>query len=129
MATVDPVEGMAAVGAWRANPQGVTRGQLLTAVRYTLGLLEKALPGRAVEVRVPPAGAVQVIGGTTHRRGTPPALVEMSPSTWLRLCVGDMTWQQADSEGLLDASGLRADLSVQFPLLKPPGSGKSAPTR
>ena len=38
--------------------------------------------GGAVEVRVPPYAAVQVIGGGTHTRGTPRAVVEMDAETW-----------------------------------------------
>lgn len=50
------------------------RPVLLTAVRWALEELAERAPGRAVEVRVPPAGAVQILGGTVHRRGTPPAV-------------------------------------------------------
>ena len=50
--------------------------ELKAAVKATLARLTDLAPGRAVEVRVPPYGAVQAIGGHTHRRGTPAAVVE-----------------------------------------------------
>ncbi|OKL46577.1 hypothetical protein BSR29_07070 [Boudabousia liubingyangii] len=96
--------------------QSPTRNELFTAVRFTLEELAERLPGKAVEVRVPPAGAVQILGGTTHRRGTPPAVIECEPLVWLKLCLGLLNWDQARSEGLLLASGERTDLSTFLPL-------------
>ena len=58
---------------------------LRVAVRYLLGLLAAAVPGRAVEVRVPPVAAVQCAPGPRHTRGTPPNVVETDPVTWIRL--------------------------------------------
>ena len=92
------------------------RSRLLMAVRYSLEELAELAPGRAVEVRVPPAGATQILGGTTHRRGTPPAVVETSMNTWIRLCVGLLSWEDATEGGLLVASGQRTDLSTLLPL-------------
>ncbi len=86
------------------------------AVRYTLGIFERAHPGRSVEVRVPPAGAVQAIEGPRHTRGTPPNVVEMTPETWLRLATGRIEWTQARAEGHVLASGTRADLTVFLPI-------------
>ncbi|HZK04244.1 MAG TPA: sterol carrier family protein [Actinomycetaceae bacterium] len=93
-----------------------SRPELLTAVRWTLGLLAEAHPGRSVEVRVPPAGAVQVIEGPRHTRGTPANVVEMDPRTWLELATGRLTWAEADAAGRIHASGTRADLSDYLPL-------------
>lgn len=92
---------------------------LATAVRWTLQKLEERAPGRAVEVRVPPYGAVQVMEGTTHRRGTPPAVIEMSADTWLRLASGLLTWGDALGASQISASGERADLSTLLPLFPP----------
>ncbi len=86
------------------------------AVKATLGLLVSLAPGRAVEVRVPPYAAVQAVGGTTHRRGTPPAVVECDARTWLQLAVGGLAWSEAQRDGRLRASGERSDLSEHLPL-------------
>ena len=84
---------------------------LATGVRTSLEWFAAAHPGRAVEVRVPPYLAIQILGGTTHRRGTPPAVVEMSPQTWLELFTQKLTWADAVSSGNIIASGERSDLS------------------
>lgn len=55
-------------------------------------------------------------GGTRHRRGTPPAVVELKMETWLALAVGKLSWAEADQQGLIDASGQLADLSPYLPL-------------
>lgn len=83
-------------------------------VRTSLDWLATEHPGRAVEVRVPPYRAVQILGGTAHRRGTPPAVVEMSPKTWLELFTKKLTWADAVSRGKIIASGERSDLSELF---------------
>lgn len=89
------------------------------AVRYLLGRLAAAVPGRAVEVRVPPYGAVQCIAGPAHTRGTPPNVVETDPATWLRLATGRMAWQEGLRRGQIRASGPRADLSPHLPIGSP----------
>lgn len=86
------------------------------AVKESLARLVEIAPGRAVEVRVPPFGAVQVIEGHTHRRGTPSAVVETDPATWLRLATGSLSWAEAMALGLLHASGERSDLSRLLPI-------------
>lgn len=113
---IDPVEGMDAVRAWRAGPGSLPRRDLLTAVRFSLEELAALHPGRSVEVRVPPAGAVQIIAGTVHRRGTPPAVVETDMQTWLALVVGDLDWAGAETGGLVQASGERTDLAPYLPV-------------
>ena len=87
---------------------------LATGVRTSLQWFADQNPGRAVEVRVPPYLAVQILGGTTHRRGTPPAVVEMSPQTWLELFTKKLIWADAVSSGKIIASGVRSDLSELF---------------
>ena len=111
---------VAVVAALRA---GVTpRPEALrAATRYLLDLLASAAPGRAVEVRVPPYAAVQAIGGPRHTRGTPANVVEMNPVTWVRLAAGLMPWGEAVSDGLVSASGVRADLAAYLPVLKVSG--------
>jgi hypothetical protein len=87
---------------------------IASGVRTSLDWLTTEHPGRAVEVRVPPYRAVQILGGTTHRRGTPPAVVEMSAHTWLELFTKKLTWADAVSRGEIIASGERSDLSELF---------------
>ncbi|WP_460999102.1 sterol carrier family protein [Streptomonospora sediminis] len=89
------------------------------AVRGTLAELAERAPGHSLEVRVPPHGAVQVIEGPRHTRGTPPGVVETGPLTWLALAAGAMTWDAAVAEHAVSASGARADLSPLLPLWTP----------
>lgn len=91
-------------------------GDLATAVRYLLQLLAEKAPGNSVEVRVPPFGAVQVIEGPRHTRGTPPNVVEMEPETWLAVALGDEEWEHAAADGRILASGTRAHLAGLLPL-------------
>lgn len=78
------------------------------AVKESLAELAAALPGRSVEVRVPPFGAVQCVAGPRHGRGTPPNVVETDPRTWLALVAGRTTWDDALAGGAVSASGARA---------------------
>jgi hypothetical protein len=112
----NPAEGRAALTAWRADPETPDRTIRGTAVRYTLEELGERAPGRSVEVRVPPFGAVQCVEGPRHTRGTPPNVVETDAQTWLLLATGVMTWPDALAEGVLRVSGTRADLSPLLPL-------------
>ena len=66
---------------------------------------------------MPPFAAVQVIEGQSHRRGTPPAVIETDPATWLGLATGALTWADAVATGAVDASGTRADLAGWLPLV------------
>ena len=93
-----------------------------TAVRATLGWVAQVYPGRSVEIRVPPQGAVQAIEGPRHTRGTPPNVVEMDAATWLSLVTGELLWSQAVDDGRVRASGSRADLSEVLPLQLPTGN-------
>ena len=115
----DPDEGRTALTAWTADPEGVDRATVGTAVRYTLEELGTRAPGRSVEVRVPPFGAVQCVEGPRHTRGTPPNVVEADAETWLRLATGDQLWAEALAEGRLRVSGTRADLDALLPLTDP----------
>lgn len=89
---------------------------VLAEVKETLALLAERSPGRAIEVRVPPYAAVQCGEGPTHTRGTPPNVVEMNAQTWLALAGGEKSWRDAMNEGLIIASGIRADLTEFLPL-------------
>ena len=81
-----------------------------TAVRYLLQLLAEKAPGNSVEVRVPPFGAVQVLEGPRHTRGTPPNVVETDADTWVALATGAESWAEAFAAGRIAASGVRAAL-------------------
>ena len=91
--------------------------QLATAVRYLLEELGTRAEGNTVEVRVPPFGAVQCIEGPRHTRGTPPNVVEMSPEIWFALAIGALNWDAAVADGSIHASGIRAEIKDQLPLL------------
>lgn len=112
----DPQAGRAALAAWRAAPDEVSTADRRAAVRFTLEELADLAPGNAVEVRVPPDGAVQAVTGPRHTRGTPPNVVETDPQTWLSLASGVLTWDEAVAAGRVHASGERADLSDWLPL-------------
>jgi hypothetical protein len=89
------------------------------AVVHLLGLLADRVPGRAVEVRVPPYAAVQCVAGPRHTRGTPPNVVETDAVTWIMLAAGRIAWASAVADGRVRASGPRADLSAHLPLPLP----------
>ena len=86
------------------------------AVRELLVRLRRRAPGRSVEVRVPPYGAVQCVEGPPHKRGTPPNVVETDPMTFVLLATGRLAWEDAARDGRVAASGTRADLSPYLPV-------------
>jgi hypothetical protein len=92
------------------------RDDLRAAVKHFLAVLAQRYPGKSVEVRVPPYAAVQCIAGARHTRGTPPAVVETDPDTWLALARGRLTAADAAHAGRLRASGERSDLTGYLPL-------------
>ncbi len=93
------------------------RADLKLLTKYLLKLLVAKAPGHAVEVRVPPYGAVQCIEGPRHTRGTPGAVIELPPELWIDLALGRTTWPEARETGRLRASGERTDLSSLLPVL------------
>jgi hypothetical protein len=92
------------------------REALRGGVMYSLGQLASGVPGRAVEVRVPPYAAIQCVPGPRHTRGTPPNVVETDPVTWILLATGRLPWAEAVTDGRVRASGPRADISGYLPL-------------
>lgn len=121
-ARIDPIAGQAALETWARDGVATTRATRLTATRYALQELEARYPGRSVEVRVPPAGAVQAFGGPRHTRGTPPNVIECRPDTFLSLATGRVAWSAVVNlpidDGGVQASGIRADLSAVLPFLR-----------
>lgn len=120
--SVDPAElraAVAAVAGWLSgNEEEPARPVLAAAVRLSLRALAAGAPGRSVEVRVPPFGAVQCIEGPRHTRGTPPNVIETDPRTWLELATGSLMWTDAVEAGRVTASGTRADLAHWLPIVR-----------
>jgi uncharacterized SCP-like protein len=110
-------EAVVALAARVAQGAGADRAQLREAVRWLLARLRERAPGRSVEVRVPPHGAIQCVAGPRHTRGTPPNVVETDPETFLLLAVGMLAFADAVAAGRVSASGIRADLSPYLPLV------------
>ena len=110
----DPAEASAALQRFRSGEATPADLRLLT--KHLLALLVAKAPGGAVEVRVPPYAVAQCVEGTRHTRGTPPAVVETDPATWVALAVGDLGWGEAAAAGRIHASGERSDLSPLLPL-------------
>lgn len=111
--TEDAIE--SALRRYRAGE--AERADLKLLTKHLLKLLVAKAPGHAVEVRVPPYGAVQCIEGPRHTRGTPGAVVEMPADLWIDLALGRLEWQEARGSGRVRASGERTDLSGLLPLL------------
>jgi hypothetical protein len=104
----------------RAAGHAPERAAVRAAVRGTLDELAARAPGHSLEVRVPPFGAVQVVEGPRHTRGTPPGVVETDPATWLALAMGRTPWSEAVAGHAVTASGVRADLGPLLPLWPSP---------
>ena len=83
-------------------------------VKKILNLIKSEVPGKSVELRVPPYGAIQCVAGSNHRRGTPPNTVEMSGQTLIRLINEPSLWITLCESGEVRASGLLGDLSNIF---------------
>ena len=88
--------------------------QITATVNKILDLIKGISPGKSVELRVPPYGAIQCVSGSNHRRGTPPNTVEMSGQTLLRLINEPTLWGTLCESGEVRASGLLSDLSSVF---------------
>ncbi|MEJ3652230.1 sterol carrier family protein [Actinomycetes bacterium KLBMP 9759] len=106
---IDPEENddLGSVLRWLAGGPSPDRAVVRAAVKESLAALAAAAPGRSVEVRVPPFGAVQCVSGPRHGRGTPPNVVEADARTWLELATGRLSWGDAVRSGRLTASGSR----------------------
>ncbi len=88
--------------------------QITATVREILDLIKSISPGKSVELRVPPYGAIQCVSGSNHRRGTPPNTVEMNGQTLVRLIKEPALWGSLCESGEVRASGLLSDLSNVF---------------
>ena len=83
-------------------------------VKLILKVVQEIAPGRSVELRIPSYAAIQCVGGSTHRRGTPPNVVEMSAGTLIDLTHNPEKWQKFREIGLISDSGANSDLSAIF---------------
>jgi hypothetical protein len=88
--------------------------QITAAVKEILDLIKNISPGKSVELRIPPYGAIQCVAGGNHKRGTPPNTVEMSGQTLIRLVNEPSLWIAPCESGEVRASGLLSDLSNLF---------------
>jgi hypothetical protein len=111
---IDSERGKAAIRDIRGG--SANRDTTAIAVRFILQEFARIAPGKSVEVRVPPHGAVQIVEGLGHTRGTPPNVIELDSSTLVALAVGDETWDAAVDRGAVRASGTRATLAELVPL-------------
>ncbi len=87
---------------------------LALAVNGILDLIKKISPGKSVELRIPPYGAIQCVAGGNHRRGTPPNTVEMSAQVLMQLRREPKIWAELVASGQITASGAASDLSQVF---------------
>jgi len=94
----------------------VEPADLRMLTKHFLAVLAERAPGGALEVRVPPYAVVQCLPGVRHTRGTPPAVVETDPETWIAVASGATTWAEAVDAGRVTASGERSDLGAHLPL-------------
>ena len=88
--------------------------QITATIKEILDLIKNISPGKSVELRVPPYGAIQCVSGSNHRRGTPPNTVEMSGQTLIKLINEPSLWITLCESGEVRASGLLSDLSNLF---------------
>ncbi len=114
---ISSADGLQALRVWRSDPSATPPATVATAVRFTLEELASRAPGRTLEVRVPPYGAVQCVEGPRHTRGTPPNVIETDARTWLNLVTGQEDWASSVAGGAVHASGLRATLDEYLPLV------------
>ena len=88
--------------------------EVKSQVKMILKVVEQIAPGKLVELRIPPYAAIQCVAGGTHRRGTPPNVVEMAGETLVNLVDDPAKWENFCNQGLISASGTSSDLSHLF---------------
>jgi hypothetical protein len=115
-ARLKPADPAAVAAALSRVAEEPVSSDLRLLTKHFLAVLEQRAPGHSVEVRVPPYAAVQVIPGVRHTRGTPPAVVETDPETWIALATGELSWADALAAARVSASGERTDLTPHLPL-------------
>lgn len=109
---------------WLSHPElqePADKNAFVHATRITVQYFSQVAPGRAVELRIPPWIAVQIIAGSSHARGIPPNVIEMPAAVWLRVFVGKIAYSAALHQGLIEASGVKCAEIENFlpvPLVK-----------
>ena len=88
--------------------------QIAVEVKEILDLIKKISPGKSVELRIPPYGAIQCVSGSNHKRGTPPNTIEMSAQVLIQLRSNPNLWAELVASGQISASGVASDLSSVF---------------
>ncbi len=88
--------------------------QVAAKVKEILELIKQISPGKTVELRIPPHGAIQCVAGGNHKRGTPPNTVEMSSQVLIQLRSNPKLWAELVALGQISASGVASDLSSVF---------------
>jgi hypothetical protein len=88
--------------------------QVAAAVKEILDLIKKISPGKSVELRIPPYGAIQCVAGSNHKRGIPPNTVEMSAQVLIQLRSNPKMWAKLVAAGQISASGVVSDISSAF---------------
>ncbi len=88
--------------------------QIAASVKEILDLIKKISPGKSVELRIPPYGAIQCVAGGNHKRGTPPNTVEMNAQVLIQLRSNPKLWAELVASGQISASGVASDLSSVF---------------
>ena len=88
--------------------------QIAVEVKEILDLIKKISPGKSVELRIPPYGAIQCVKGSTHKPGTPPNTVEMSAQVLIELRRNPKMWAELVASSHISASGVASDLSSVF---------------
>jgi hypothetical protein len=88
--------------------------QVAAAVKEILDFIKNISPGKSVELRIPPYGAIQCVAGGNHKRGTPPNTVEMSAQALIQLRSNPKMWAELVTSGQISASGVASDLSSVF---------------
>ena len=65
-----------------------------------------------------PWGAIKILDGPASdpHNLTPPDVIELDPSVWLRVASGVTTWNEERAAGHITAVGERDDLSALLPL-------------
>lgn len=112
------IEALALAIRGRTTP---SRGGITEGTRALTSVLGERFPGAVIELRIPPAAAVQLGAfgeGPAHTRGTPPNVIETDPSTFIALATGLLRWSQAREQRLVDASGAQIDaLARMLPVI------------
>ena len=102
----------AAASAMRFR-QPIVPAAAVEATRALTMVLGARFPGAVLELRVPPAAAVQLGAfgaGPSHTRGTPPNVIEMDPLVFIGLATGLKQWPKELAAHSVQASGTQVDV-------------------